>query len=61
MDKTPRRKMTVTERSRAYRQRLADKGLARLQLYAYPEDHDAIKELVARLIRRRDKDSTRKT
>jgi hypothetical protein len=53
--------MTVTERSRAYRQRLADKGLARLQLYAYPEDHDAIKELVARLIRRRDKDSTRKT
>ena len=46
---------TPAERKAAERQRRADAGLQRLELYAHPEDWPAIKELAAKLQRKRER------
>ena len=48
---------TNAERIAALRQRRADLGLTRLELYAHPDDHEAIKELAAKLQRKRERKS----
>ncbi len=45
----------VAARVAALRQRRAALGLKRLELYAHPDDHAALKELSARLYLRRTK------
>jgi hypothetical protein len=47
--------MTNTERVRAMRQRRAALGLKRMDVYAHPDDQDAIKALAAKLQRARHK------
>ena len=37
------------------RRRRADLGLTRLELYAHPDDHEAIKSLAAKLQRKRER------
>lgn len=44
---------TPAERKADERQRRADAGLVRLEVYAHPDDHAAIKELAAKLQRKR--------
>ena len=46
---------TPAERKAEERQRRAESGLVRLELYAHPGDIDAIKELAAKLQRKREK------
>lgn len=46
---------TNAERIAALRQRRADLGLTRLELYAHPDDHEAIKELAEKLQRKRER------
>lgn len=45
--------MTNTERVAALRQRRAELGLVRVDLYAHPDDHPAIKAYAARKNRAR--------
>lgn len=49
------RTMTNTERVRALRQRRADLGLKRMDVYAHPDDQATIKELAAKLQNARQK------
>lgn len=51
---------TSAERKAAERQRRTDAGLVRLELYAHPEDHEAIKALSDRLQRKRARVEKRK-
>lgn len=44
---------TPAERKAAERQRRSDAGLVRLELYAHPDNHAAIKALAERLQRKR--------
>lgn len=44
---------TVTARVAALRQRRAHLGLKRLELYAHPDDHPAIKALADQLLKKR--------
>ena len=46
---------SISERVVALRERAAALGLKRLELYAHPEDWVAIKELAAKLQKRREK------
>lgn len=46
---------TPTQRVQALRQRRADLGLVRLDLYAHPDDHPAIKALAEKLQAKREK------
>ena len=46
---------TPAERKAEERQRRAKSGLVRLELYAHPGDIEAIKELAAKLQRKREK------
>lgn len=46
---------TTAERKADERQRRADAGLTRLEVYAHPDDHEAIKALAAKLQRKREK------
>lgn len=52
---------TPAERKAAQRQRNAEAGLVRLELYAHPEDHASIKEHAAKLQRKRDKFNSKPT
>lgn len=45
---------TVAARQAALRQRRAEQGLARIEVWAHQDDHAAIKALVAQLARRRE-------
>jgi hypothetical protein len=54
---TPR---PTAERVAALRQRRADKGLTRLEIYAHPEDHSAIKATAAKLQAKRERAVKRK-
>lgn len=44
---------TVAARVAALRERRAALGLTRLELYAHPEDHEALKKLARRLAKKR--------
>jgi ribosomal protein L18E len=44
---------TVAERVQALRQHRKEAGLKRLELYAHPDDHAALKALAERLQRKR--------
>jgi hypothetical protein len=46
---------TAAERIRLMRERREALGLTRLELYAHPDDHQAIKDTAARLQRRRER------
>jgi hypothetical protein len=46
---------TLSERQAALRQRRAALGLTRLEVFAHPDDHPPIKELAAKLRRKREK------
>lgn len=46
---------TAAQRVREVRQRRASAGLVRLELWAHPDDHEAIKEAAAKLQRRRER------
>lgn len=46
---------TTAARVAELRQRRADLGLTRLELYAHPDDHEAIKALAAKLQRKRER------
>lgn len=46
---------TAAQRVREVRQRRAAAGLVRLELWAHPDDHEAIKEAAAKLQRRRER------
>jgi hypothetical protein len=46
---------SINERVAAMRERAATQGLKRLEIYAHPEDWVSIKELAARLQKRREK------
>lgn len=48
---------TVAARVAALRQRRAVLGLKRLEIYAHPDDHPALKALAAKLQSARDKKS----
>lgn len=50
---------TTAARVAELRQRRADLGLTRLELYAHPDDHEAIKKLAAKLQRRRERAAKR--
>jgi hypothetical protein len=50
---------TPTERVQELRQRREALGLTRLELYAHPEDHEAIKALAEKLQRKRLKEKKR--
>ena len=50
---------TTTERVAAMRQRRADAGLVRMDVYAHPADHPAIKALAEKLQRKREKAENR--
>jgi len=45
----------TSERVAALRKRRLIEGLARLELWAHPDDHEAIKEAAAKLQRKREK------
>lgn len=46
---------TTAARVAELRQRRDDLGLKRLELYAHPDDHEAIKALAAKLQRKRER------
>ncbi len=46
---------TVSQRVQALRQRREALGLTRIELYAYPADHESIKNYAAQLQRRRER------
>ncbi|HOU64488.1 MAG TPA: hypothetical protein PK861_00450 [Thermomonas sp.] len=46
---------TVNDRVKALRQRRADLGLTRLELYVHPDDHEAVKLYAAKAQRKREK------
>lgn len=48
---------TVTERVKKLRSEREKLGLVRMEIYANPDDHAAIKECAARLLRKRYKSS----
>ena len=50
---------TPAERKAAERQRRAESGLTRLEVYAHPDDHEAIKTLAAKLQAKREKQKKR--
>jgi NADPH-dependent ferric siderophore reductase len=50
---------TATERVYAMRQRRADLGLVRLDVYAHKDDHPAIKALTEKLTNKRMKEKTK--
>lgn len=50
---------TTAARVAELRQRRADLGLTRLELYAHPDDHKAIKALAAKLQRKRERAAKR--
>lgn len=50
---------TPAERKAAERQRRAEAGLVRLEVYAHPDDHEAIKALAAKLQRKREREQKR--
>lgn len=50
---------TTAARVAELRQRRADLGLTRLELYAHPDDHEVIKALAAKLQRKRERDAKR--
>ena len=45
--------LTSTEKSRAFRARIKDMGLKRLEVYAHPDDREEIRELVSTLCDKR--------
>ena len=45
--------MTATQRVAALRQRRAEQGLVRLELYVHPDDHAAVKAVAQALTQRR--------
>lgn len=47
--------LTPLQRTQALRERRAELGLTRLEVYAHPDDHEQIKKLAARLRRKREK------
>jgi hypothetical protein len=49
----------ATERMAALRKRRQVEGLTRLELWAHPGDHEAVKEAAAKLQRKRDKAAKR--
>jgi hypothetical protein len=49
---------TSAEKMRELRQRREAMGLTRLELYAHPEDHAALKKEAAKLQRKREKERT---
>jgi hypothetical protein len=49
----------ASERMAAFRKRRQESGLKRLEMYAHPDDHEAIKETAAKLQRKRDKAAKR--
>lgn len=57
--KTLRRQAQTAQRVAALRERRAQAGLARLELWAHPEDHAAIKAAAQRLAKRRNKVATK--
>ena len=50
---------TAAARVAKLRQRRDDLGLKRLELYAHPDDHEAIKALAAKLQRKRERAAKR--
>lgn len=52
---------TPSERKAAERQRRQDAGLVRLELWAHPDDHAALKALAEKLAKRRAKTAPAKT
>lgn len=50
---------TPAQRKADERQRRADAGLVRLEVYAHPDDHEAIKALAAKLQRKREREQKR--
>lgn len=50
---------TTAARVAELRQRRADLSLTRLELYAHPDDHEAIKALAAKLQRKRERTAKR--
>lgn len=46
---------TPAERKASERQRRADAGLTRLEVYAHPDDHAAIKAYAAKLAKKRER------
>jgi hypothetical protein len=46
---------TTAQRKAAERLRRQDAGLVRLELWAHPDDHEALKALAAKLARKRAK------
>lgn len=50
---------TPSQRKAAERQRRAEAGLVRLEVYAHPDDHEAIKALAAKLQRKREREQKR--
>lgn len=50
---------TTAARVAKLRQRRADLGLTRLELYAHPDDHEAIKALASKLQRKRERNAKR--
>lgn len=51
---------TQAERKAEQRKRLADAGLTRLELWAHPDDHAALKECAAQLQAKRERAKRRK-
>lgn len=49
---------TVRNRVAELRQRRAAAGLARVEVWAHPDDHPAIRAYAARLARKREKEKT---
>ena len=50
---TLRRQVRATQRVAALRQRRAEQGLVRLELYVHPDDHAAIKAVAQALTQQR--------
>lgn len=51
---------TQAERKAAERQRRAEAGLVRLELWAHPDDHAFLKECAAKLAKKREREKGRK-
>ena len=51
----------TSERVAALRKRRQESGLTRLEMYAHPDDHPAIKALAQKLQKRRDKNRDKST
>ena len=49
----------ATERMAALRKRRQESGLARLELWLHPDDHEAVKDAASKLQRKRDKAAKR--